>query len=170
MNTADGLASDLRSLDRLKLDASRDPAAAVKQAAGQFEAIFMQSLLKSMRDASPKSGLMGSSSQDMYTGMLDQQFAQKLSGRSGGIGDMIARQLSRNIAGGSTPAVVRQDAAASGQSALGSALRLRAASAPGAMAPAWARRASSEKPCAAAPDIRMTRAWAVAACAMPPAR
>ncbi len=125
MTPSNGLASDVRSLDKLKLDASRDPAAAVKQVAGQFEALFMQTLLKSMRDATPKSGLMGSSSEDTYTGMLDQQFAQKLAGRPGGLGEMIAKQLSRNIAGGATPQVAAS--APGGQAALAAALRMRAA-------------------------------------------
>jgi flagellar protein FlgJ len=101
MNPLAGLATDGRSLDRLKLEASRDPKAAAKQVAGQFEALFMQQLLKSMRDAMPKSGLMDGSSTEMYTGMLDQQLAQSLSGRPGGLSDMIAKQLTRNIRGAS---------------------------------------------------------------------
>ena len=133
MTPSNGLASDVRSLDKLKLDASRDPAAAVKQVAGQFEALFMQTLLKSMRDATPKSGLMGSSSEDTYTGMLDQQFAQKLAGRPGGLGEMIAKQLSRNIAGGATPQVAAS--APGGQAALAAALRMREECMPKASGP-----------------------------------
>ena len=41
----------------------------------------MQSLLKSMRDAIQRSGLTDGPGGETYTGMLDQQFAQKLSGR-----------------------------------------------------------------------------------------
>ena len=120
---ANGLATDLRSLDRLKLEASRDPQAAVRQAAGQFEALFMQQLLKSMRDATPKGGLFDSPSKDLYTGMLDQQLAQKLAGRPNGLGEMIARQLSRNIRGGEQPAVAQGSQGS--QAELAAALELR---------------------------------------------
>ena len=136
MNPLAGLAGDARSLDRLKLDAARDPQAAVRQAAGQFEALFMQSLLKSMRDALPKSGLMDGPSQELYTGMLDQQLSQSLAGRPGGLAEMIAKQLSRNIQGGASPGVASAgsmasptasagSAAGSGQADLAAALLLR---------------------------------------------
>ncbi len=97
MDTRTGLALDSRSLDGLKRDAVRDPKAAVRRAAGQFEALFMQQLLKSMRDSIPKSGLMEGSGHEVYVGMLDQQFAQALSGRPGGLGEVIARQLERRL-------------------------------------------------------------------------
>jgi len=94
---ADGLASDSRALDKLRLTASTDPAKAVKQVATQFEALFMQMVLKSMRDASPKSGMLDSSDQQMYTSMLDEQLAQKIASGGTGLADVIARQLSRNL-------------------------------------------------------------------------
>ena len=46
-----GLAADARGLAALKYDAARNDPAAVREAAKQFEAIFMQELLKSMRNA-----------------------------------------------------------------------------------------------------------------------
>jgi len=92
-----GLASDARSLDALRQAANADPAKAVKQVATQFEALFMQMVLKSMRDASPKSGMLDSSDQQMYTGMLDEQLAQKIAAGGTGLADVIARQLSRNL-------------------------------------------------------------------------
>jgi peptidoglycan hydrolase FlgJ len=99
MTATTGLATDVHSLDRLKLDAARDPQGAVHQAAKQFESLFMQQVLKSMRDSVPKSELMGGgTANDMYTEMLDQQLAQSLSGRPGGLAEVIARQLSRNMA------------------------------------------------------------------------
>jgi len=96
MDPTPGLAADGRTLDRLKLDASRDPARAAKAAASQFEALFMQSLLRGMRDTVPKSGLTGGSTTDTYTSMLDQQLVQNMAGRPGGLGEVIARQLSRH--------------------------------------------------------------------------
>lgn len=94
------LAIDGRSLERLRADAARDPKGAARQAAGQFEAMFMQTLLKSMRDAMPKSGMWDGPGQAMYQSMLDGQLAQKVSGQPGGLADVLARQLSRHLAGG----------------------------------------------------------------------
>lgn len=94
------LAIDGRSLERLRADAARDPKGAARQAAGQFEAMFMQQLLKSMRDAMPKSGMWDGPGQSMYQSMLDGQLAQKVSNQPGGLADVIARQLSRHLQGG----------------------------------------------------------------------
>ena len=99
--TASDLATDTRSLDALKRDAGRDPQGVVKKAAQQFEALFMQMVLKSMRDATPKSGMFDSSANDMYTGMLDQQLATKVAAGGTGLADMIARQLTRHMKGAS---------------------------------------------------------------------
>ncbi len=92
-----GLAFDGRSLEALRRDASRDPQSAVRKAAGQFEALFMQQLMKSMRDAMPKSGMLEGPGQETYVGMLDQQLSQSLANRVGGLADMIAKQLSRHM-------------------------------------------------------------------------
>ena len=43
------LASDLRSLDALRSRAAADPKLALREAARQFEALFMNELMKSMR-------------------------------------------------------------------------------------------------------------------------
>ncbi len=110
----DGLALDARSLDALRRDAAQDPRAALRQAAGQFEALFMQQLLKSMRDAMPKSGLFDGAGHDTYVGMLDQQLAQSMSNRPGGLAGIIARQLERNLA----PADADDTIAASSEEAL----------------------------------------------------
>jgi flagellar protein FlgJ len=91
------LAADSRSLDSLKRSAQRDPRGAVKQAAQQFEALFMQMVLKSMRDATPKSGLLDSPAGDTYTGMLDQQMATRMSSSGTGLADVIVRQLTRHL-------------------------------------------------------------------------
>ena len=93
----DGLAADSRSLDKLRSVANQDPAKAVKQVATQFEALFMQMVLKSMREATPKSGMLDSNEQQTYTSMLDGQLAQKIAAGGTGLADVIARQLSRNL-------------------------------------------------------------------------
>ena len=107
-----GLALDARSLDALRRDASRDPRAALRQAAGQFEALFMQQLLKSMRDAMPRSGMFDGPGQDVYVGMLDQQLSQSLANRPGGLAEIIARQMERHLGTASGDASAHAPAAA----------------------------------------------------------
>jgi flagellar protein FlgJ len=94
---AQGLASDARSLDALKREAQRDARGTAKKAAQQFEALFMQMVLKRMRDALPGAGLLDSPAQQMYTGLLDQQLAVKVAASGTGLADMIARQLLRHM-------------------------------------------------------------------------
>ena len=91
------LATDSRSLDALRRQASGDPRAATRAAAGQVESLFMRQMLKAMRDATPKSGMWDSNAQGTYSDMFDQQLAQSLSGRPGGLADVIARQLTRQM-------------------------------------------------------------------------
>ncbi len=98
-----GLALDANSLSSLRAAADRDPQGTVRQAAAQFEALFMQEMLKSMRAAVPKSGLFDGAGTDQYTSMLDSQLAQTLSGRSGGLAEVIARQMNRHLNGGQDP-------------------------------------------------------------------
>jgi flagellar protein FlgJ len=111
-NVAGGLAADSRSLDELKRAARDDPRQAVKKVAAQFEALFMQMVLKSMREATPHSGLLDSQEQDMYRGMLDQQVAQQIAGRGTGLSEVIARQLGRNLPGAALSAAPAQQGAA----------------------------------------------------------
>ena len=100
MREVAGLAVDAGALSRLRQQASADPGKAVREAASQFEALFMQQLLKSMREAIPRSGLMDGPGQSTYESMLDGQLAQSVSGQPGGLADMLVRQLSRHIDGG----------------------------------------------------------------------
>jgi flagellar protein FlgJ len=62
--------------------------------AGQFEALFMQMLLKSMREALPQDGPFASETTKTYTAMFDQQMAQELAKKGVGIADMLVKQLS----------------------------------------------------------------------------
>ena len=97
-----GLAADARGLAALKYDAARNDPAAIREAAKQFESLFMRELLKSMREATMKSGLLDSSGGDLGTDLLDQQLAQSMSGRPGGLSDLIAKQLSMQMGGTSS--------------------------------------------------------------------
>lgn len=92
------LALDARGLDALRLQAKQNPEQALKGVAQQFEAVFLQTLLKSMRDATPQDGPMDSDQTRSYTSMLDQQMAQSLSAKGIGLADVMLRQLTRNRA------------------------------------------------------------------------
>ena len=81
--------------------AASDPKAAVKEAAKQFETLFMNELVKSMRASTLSSGMLDNAGSSMGTEMLDTQLAGKLSGLPGGLSDVIARQLERQM--GLTP-------------------------------------------------------------------
>ncbi|HQT31281.1 MAG TPA: flagellar assembly peptidoglycan hydrolase FlgJ [Thiobacillus sp.] len=90
-----GLAIDASSLNQLKLGAAQSSPEALKAAAQQFEAVFMNMLMKSMRDATPKEGMFDNDQTRMYTSMLDQQLSQRLASRGIGLADVMVRQLSR---------------------------------------------------------------------------
>jgi peptidoglycan hydrolase FlgJ len=96
-----GLAGDVRSIDGLRASASRDPKAAVQAVAKQFEALFMQELMKSMRQATMASGMLDNSGTQMGTEMLDTQFANQMTGLPGGLSQAIVKQLERQMAGSS---------------------------------------------------------------------
>ncbi len=89
------LALDPRGLERLRADAGATPDKAVREASKQFEVMFVNMLMKGMRDAAPQDGPFDSDQTRMYTGMLDQQLAQAMANRGIGLADVMARQLSR---------------------------------------------------------------------------
>ncbi len=92
------LAIDSQSLDKLRLQAKQTPDKALKAAAKQFESVFLNMMLKSMRDATPQDGEFDSEQTKMFTGMLDQQLAQAMAARGVGLADVMVKQLSRNQA------------------------------------------------------------------------
>lgn len=99
--TMSGLAADGRNLNALKNDAAKATPATIKETAKQFESLFMRELIKSMRDATVKSGMLDNPGTDLGTDLLDQQFAVQMSGQPGGLSDLIAQQLTRQM--GVTP-------------------------------------------------------------------
>src|SRR4051794_3391875 len=107
-------ALDAQALNSLKRSAREAPDKSLKQAATQFEAVFMNMMLKSMRDTVAQDGAFDSEASRTYTSMLDQQLAQSLSGTGkegagGGIGlaDMIVKQLQRNYSATAASALSR---------------------------------------------------------------
>ena len=90
------LSVDTRPLVSLKARAGTDPQAAAREAAKQFEALFMNELVKSMRASVPASDLDNAGSQ-LGTDMLDKQFASQLTGMKGGLSEAILKQLERQM-------------------------------------------------------------------------
>ncbi len=86
-------ALDMQGIQRLRHTASRDPNAGLDEAAKQFEALFVQMMMKSMREATPRSDLLHSEQTEFYESLLDQQWAQHLSGRGIGLAEQLVNQL-----------------------------------------------------------------------------
>lgn len=89
-------AVDFQGLAELRRSAKKDTGdqETLRQVAGQFEALFVNMMLKSMRQAKLADGIFDSSQSDMYRDMADQQLAMDLSSRGGlGLQDVIMRQL-----------------------------------------------------------------------------
>jgi len=97
-------ALDVKGLDGLKRAAMKDPQAQLKEAAKQFEAVFLGQMLKSMRDAGFKSDLTDNRQIQFYQSLLDQQLSQNMAGKGTGIAEMLVRQLSHNKATPPQPA------------------------------------------------------------------
>ena len=96
------LAIDARDLNALKREARGNTAASNKAVARQFEALFLQTVLKSMRDATPHEGMFDSEQTRFYESMHDQQLTQVLATKGGGLGlaAMIEKQLNQMSGGG----------------------------------------------------------------------
>ena len=70
----------------------------LKELAKQFESIFVNLLIKSMRDTLPKDGLISSHSLDMYQSLFDEEVANEMAkskGQGVGLADVLYSQLSR---------------------------------------------------------------------------
>lgn len=94
-NTSSALAFDPRGLEALRSGAGASPEKSIKDVSRQFETLFVNMLMKSMRDATPQGGLMDNDQTKMYTSMLDQQLAEAMSKRGIGLADVMAKQLSK---------------------------------------------------------------------------
>jgi flagellar protein FlgJ len=91
------LSSDPNALDALKRRAARDPSAAAPLAARQFEAVFLQQMLKSSRESTTGGGLFDNESTKVMTSMLDQQYAQALAQKGTGLAPIIEKAMLRSM-------------------------------------------------------------------------
>ena len=86
-SASNALAGDVNSLNGLKNEATNKTPQAAREAAKQLESLFMREMIKSMRQATMKSGLIdqegggGDRARDMY----DQQLSVSMAGLPGGL-------------------------------------------------------------------------------------
>lgn len=104
--------TDFHGLMRLKAEAGNQTPEAKRETARQFEAMFVQMMLKSMREASPGNGLFDSDQVGFYRDLYDRQLAMEMvKGRGLGIADMLAAQMDgQPVAAHSAPAQLTQPA------------------------------------------------------------
>jgi flagellar protein FlgJ len=88
-------ALDVKDMGSLRQSARAGSPEALKTAATQFEAMFVNMMMKSMRDATPQDGMMDSQQSKTFTTMLDQQTSQNIAKKGIGLSDMLIRQLSK---------------------------------------------------------------------------
>lgn len=98
-----GIYTDFQGLTELRGQARQQSPEALKAAAKQFEALFIQTMLKSMRQGSEAmgDGLMDNDQSLMYRDMYDKQLALNLSeGQGLGLAEMLVRQLENVLPAG----------------------------------------------------------------------
>ena len=145
--------ADPQALASLKQDAKAQDPTAMKEAAKQFESLFTQMLLKSMREANKSFGgdsLFGSDQADFYQDMFDNQMALHLSkGKGLGLADMLMRQL----AGG-----VSADAVSGGQRTVNGEAPIGASSAYSLQPTAYSPASGSQPPASSHQPITTSKA------------
>jgi flagellar protein FlgJ len=91
--------TDFEGLAALRAKAQQDQDAALDEVARQFESLFLQMMLKSMRSASLGSGMLDSQQSLFYRDMFDQQIAVDMTRRDGiGLANVLKQQLGDGIA------------------------------------------------------------------------
>lgn len=103
-NSMAAVYTDFQGLARLKVEAGKQTPEAIQETARQFEALFVQTMLKAMRDASPGEGMGETDQTEFYRDMYDQQMAlHMVKGRGLGIARMLIPSLGGQGAGAETP-------------------------------------------------------------------
>lgn len=103
--TINSVVTDFKDLGNLRARARTDADGALKDIAKQMEGLFLNMMLKSMREASLGDPLFDSNEGEMYRDMLDQQMAMNIANGPGfGLADSLVRQLSPYIGNGQATA------------------------------------------------------------------
>jgi peptidoglycan hydrolase FlgJ len=91
---------DMQDLTALRHEAGKNPSQALDKVAKQFEALFMQMMLKSMRDAGgDENGLFENDQTRLYQDMYDKQISLSLSesGNGMGLAKLLVQQLQKTL-------------------------------------------------------------------------
>lgn len=89
---------DFKGLGELRAQAGRDEEGALRATAQQFEALFVQTILQTMREASFKGGLFDSSTSETWQSMHDRELSVQMAKRGAfGVADMLVDQMSRRL-------------------------------------------------------------------------
>ena len=92
--TGAGSYLDFEALGRLKGKAAKDGKSAARETAQQFEALFLQMMMKSMRDASFKSDLVESQAKDTFEGMFDKEVSLAMAKKNTlGLADLLLKNM-----------------------------------------------------------------------------
>jgi flagellar protein FlgJ len=94
--------TDLNSLAKLKTEARKESPEALKETAKQFEAVFLNHVLKTMRETKLADGILDNDQSKFYGEMYDQQLASNLAG-SVGLADLIVKQMKHEDASEEKP-------------------------------------------------------------------
>lgn len=97
LSANNALATDINSLNGLKNQANANNPQAAREAAKQLESLFMHEMIKSMRQATMKSGLLDNESSKLADSMMDQQLSVSMAGMPGGLADAITAQIARSM-------------------------------------------------------------------------
>jgi peptidoglycan hydrolase FlgJ len=100
LDLSNRFALDVQGFDAMRAAANASPEQGVKAAAKQFDAVFTQMMLKSMREATPDDGPLDSKDGDNFVSMLDQQLSQQMSDKGIGVANAMLKQLMRTMGGG----------------------------------------------------------------------
>jgi Rod binding domain-containing protein len=130
---------DFQGLGELKGRAARDGKSALRETAQQFEAMFLQMMMKSMRESIEKSDLTHSEHAEMFEGMFDREVSLAMARRNSlGLADMLVQAQTRQMSAMSTAEALQSRA---GKAADKPAIRRLDASQPALplqpSAPAW---------------------------------
>lgn len=94
---------DRQGMATLRSGAKSNDAESLRQVAQQFESLFVQMMMKSMRNTLPGSSMSGGAAEETYQSLYDQQLSLSVAKGSGfGLADMLVRQLQRGSTDGAT--------------------------------------------------------------------
>ena len=95
---SDSVYTDFQGLSQLQYQAASNDPKAMREVGKHFEALFIQMMLKSMRQATPSDPILGGKDEELYRDLFDKQISETMAARGQlGIADMIVGQLKRNF-------------------------------------------------------------------------